>query len=89
MGSNYKKIGKINASAIAHPTDSRHEIYDARLAGGAVLHRFVNGANDMYSAIYMGNIEIMNIAREKELAMVAYYQTTYEERKSFYETLQI
>lgn len=75
----YEKIGELNASKTACPTDSKHEIYNAHLHAGAVLHRFQNCAGVRYSAVYKDDIEIINNPREREYAMIARYQEAYND----------
>lgn len=48
--------------------DTKHEITD--LSEGIELHRFLNGAEEPYSAIYINSVEIYSCDREKEREML-------------------
>lgn len=55
--------------------DSDHVILDADLKKGAKLHRFINRGGVPYSAIYIGSYEAFSCEREREAAMIAYWQS--------------
>ena len=54
-----------------------HEIVKDVSKGG-VLHRFKNRAGVLYSAIYVGNTEMFSAPREKENAMLEYWDAIKE-----------
>ncbi len=66
---------------IGKPGDSIHEIIDLELPNGATLHRFVNGGDQDYSAIYEGNDEIFSQVRSREPNMIAAYVMRMIERE--------
>lgn len=73
-----EKIGMIDPSKTRHPSDSTaHEIFDAKLKGDALLHRFSNRTGVPYSALYVGGFEAKAVARERELFMIVDYQIGY------------
>ena len=55
--------------------DSEHDVYDARLAKNAKLHRFKNYGGIQYSAIYLGNFEAFSCERSEEAKMIAYWNS--------------
>ena len=71
-------IGTIAANKLYyHKSDTDHDVYDANLKGGALLHRFKNAGGYLYSAIYIGNYEAKSIVREREQVMIEDYQRYY------------
>lgn len=57
-----------------HELFGKHEIVDdSELVDGYTLHRFVNTCGVPYSAIYNGKYEIYSAPREREEAMVKYF----------------
>lgn len=47
-----------------------HQVFDAGLGNNAFLHRFLNGANVEYSAIYQDGEEIWSCERGHEADML-------------------
>ena len=47
-----------------------HQVFDAGLGNNAFLHRFLNGANVEYSAIYQDGEEVWNCERGHEADML-------------------
>ena len=52
-----------------------HEIFDADLCKEAKLHRFLNKSGVALSAIYRCGMEIMFCERDREQAMINYWNT--------------
>lgn len=52
---NYIRVGTFRDPL--RPTDSIHQVYDAGLQFGAMLHKFFNGGETPCSAIYVGSQE--------------------------------
>lgn len=59
--------------------DSQHTIAQVELNGGAELHRFKNNAGVDYSAIYVGDNEMMSCERYREQDMIEHWNNTYDE----------
>ena len=57
--------------------DSVHEIVDADLAKGALLHRFENSSGDKCSAIYVRKYEVWWHYREHEARMIKDWNEEY------------
>lgn len=60
--------------------DSKHEIID--LECGAELHRFLNGAGEPYSAIYVGSFEKYSCEREREDGMLNFFRAEVKGEQS-------
>lgn len=59
--------------------DSEHEIVDdIELKGRGELHRFNNPEGVPYSAIYVGNYELLSIRRDDEARMIQFWNKTHE-----------
>ena len=57
--------------------DTIHILYDADLANGGILHRFVNPGGDECSAIYQGGEEVWWHYRENESKMIYDWNKRY------------
>jgi DNA-binding XRE family transcriptional regulator len=57
--------------------DSVHRIFDAKLAKGAFLHRFINSVGDKCSAIYLYRREYWWHYREHEARMIRDWNEEY------------
>ena len=77
---------------MSHAGDTRHEVVkDVELKGGVELHRFLNGGNCQFSAIYKpgdDKFEIWSCVREDEKNMINEWNTngwvaweSYEKRR--------
>lgn len=58
---------------MASSDSTSHQVFDAALIKGATLHRFRNMAGVEYSAIYIGNTEILSCERDHEQGMIDYW----------------
>ena len=59
--------------------DTEHTLIDAGLAGGAILHRFVNGGGAECSAIYQRKREVWWHYRENESRMIRDWNERYSD----------
>ena len=54
-----------------YPQDSSvHIVYDVNLKNGGKLHRFENNAGVLYSAIFVGSMEMFSCERAHEKNMI-------------------
>ena len=61
-----------------HPLDSTpHIVYDANLKKGGKLHRFENNAGELFSAIYVGSMEMFSCERAHEKNMILTWNESY------------